>query len=310
MNEKKPTIHNAPLSLRDMPSVRQLRAFVAVCQSGHISAAAEMLSVTQPAVTVLLRELEDRLRVKLFDRTTRSLRRTNATEEAYEYARRVLAEIDSMRHAMSQIADSQRGTLRIAATATVVQTILPDVLRQFSERHPSVKVLIDDCAPGDFVERIMSERVDCGVGTLEAPVPGLEERIFLSDPVVAAAPSSLFGTAQPIRWTELDRFATITVRAGYGIRRRIEQAALQAGLDLRITREVALFPTAVALAAGGQGVAIVPESVVSASPHQGLGGRRLVEPTLEKATAFISKKDRSLPPSAQSLNSLLQERFG
>lgn len=309
MNEKNPTIHNAPLSLSALPSVRQLRAFVAVYQSGHVSAAAEMLSVTQPAVTVLLRELEERLGVKLFDRTTRTLQRTDAAIEAYAFARRALSELESMGHTMQEFANSRRGRLRIAATSTVVQTVLPAVLRKFTQQYPEINVVIDDCPPSEFVDRIISERVDCGVGTLETTIPGLEERVFLSDPIVAAAPPALFVTSTQMRWPELGAFPTITVKAGYGVRRRIEQAAMQGGLELRVAHEAALFTTALALATGGLGVAVVPESVVLGSPARGLVARRLVQPQLEKPTAFIFKKDRSLPPSAEAFMRLLLDHY-
>lgn len=309
MNEKFAAIHKAPLSLRTLPSVRQLRAFVAVYQNGNVSAAAEVLSVTQPAVTVLLREMEERLGVKLFDRTTRTLKRTEAAEEAYEYARKALAELEKLGAAMSDFAGSRRGRLRIAATSTVVQTVLPAILQAFTHRFPEISVMIDDCAPGEFVERIASERVDCGVGTLETSIPGLEEHVFLTDPIVAAALPSVFPTTKGITWTELAQHPVITVKAGYGVRRRLEQAALMGGAELRVSQELALFTTAVALASGGLGVALVPQSVVSAAPSLGLVVRRLIDPGLDKPTAFIFKQDRTLPPSAQELMHLLQAHY-
>lgn len=299
-------IHKPPLSLKALPSVRQLRAFVAVYQSGHISAAAELLSVTQPAVTVLLRELEERLGVRLFDRTTRSLKRTDAANAAFAYAQRVLSELEAMGRSMDDLAQGRQGRLRIAATSTVVQTVLPEVLRQFTRELPGVELLIDDCAPGEFVERIVSERVDCGVGTLESPVPGLEERIFLRDPMVAVAGKERFDASRPLSWKQLAAHPVITVRAGYGVRRRIERAASEGGVELRVAHEVALFTTALALASGGLGVAVVPESVARASGLPGMVVRRLVRPHLEKSTAFVFRKDRTLAPAGARLLALLE----
>src|SRR6059058_746513 len=102
-------IHNRPLSMRTLPSVRQLRAFVAVYHAGQVSAAAEQLSLTQPAVTVLLRELEEKLGVRLFDRSTRTLRRTEAAIEAIAYAERTLAELEALGAAMAELAGARRG---------------------------------------------------------------------------------------------------------------------------------------------------------------------------------------------------------
>ena len=100
-------IHKNPAHLGSLPSVRQLRAFVAVYDSGQLSAAAEALSLTQPAVTVLLRELEARLGVRLFDRSTRSLRRTEAAAEAIGHARRALAEMQALSGGMAVLRQIQ-----------------------------------------------------------------------------------------------------------------------------------------------------------------------------------------------------------
>ena len=130
-------IHKKPAHLGSLPSVRQLRAFVAVYDSGQLSAAAEALSLTQPAVTVLLRELEARLGVRLFDRSTRSLRRTEAAAEAIGHARRALAEMQALSGGMASLARGERGRLRIAATSTVAQTLLPAAVRRYLDRHPA-----------------------------------------------------------------------------------------------------------------------------------------------------------------------------
>ena len=243
------------LPLRGLPSVRQLRAFVAVYQSGHVSAAAEMLSVTQPAVTVLLREFEDRLGVRLFERTTRTLRRTDAAAEAYAYAQRALAELESLTQAMADFSGSRTGRLRVAATSTVVQTLLPGLLRAFTQAHPDVQLIVDDCPPGEFVERIAGERVDCGIGTLETAVPGLVEHVFLHDSLVAVALPSVFGSDRALSWKQLAAFPVITVKPGYGVRRQIDRAAVEAGVHLHVAHEVSLLTTALALASGGLGVA-------------------------------------------------------
>ncbi|MCJ0765445.1 LysR family transcriptional regulator [Variovorax terrae] len=297
--------------MKHLPSVRQLRAFVAVYQSGHLSAAAEMLSLTQPAVTVLLRELEEKLGVRLFDRTTRTLRRTDAAAEAIAYAERALAELDAMGASMAELAGSRRGRLRIAATSTVAQTLLPRAVRRFMDLYPQVQVLIDDCAPGEFVEHVLGERVDLGVGTLEAPTAGLREQVFLRDGLAAVAlASAAFADGRPITWKQLAALPLITVKPGYGVRRRIDQAAETAQVKLTVVHEVSLLTTAIALASSGLGVAVVPASTAAAAPYPGLAVRRLVRPSVERNTAVVFKPERSLPPPAQAFADLLAREFG
>src|ERR671926_181141 len=103
--------HKKTLSVRALPSVRQLRAFVAVYHAGQVSAAAEAIA----------------------------------------YAERALAELEAMVAGMAELAGARRGRLRIAATSTVAQTLLPAAMREFLAAHPDVKVEIEDVAPSEFV---------------------------------------------------------------------------------------------------------------------------------------------------------------
>jgi LysR family transcriptional regulator, carnitine catabolism transcriptional activator len=299
-------IHKRPLSVRTLPSVRQLRAFVAVYHTGQVSAAAEQLALTQPAVTVLLRELENKLGVKLFDRSTRTLRRTEAAAEAIAYAERALAELEAMGSSMAELAGAHRGRVRIAATSTVAQTLLPGLLRRFLDRHPSVRVEIEYVAPTEFVETLLAERVDLGLGTLEAPVAGLREEVFVRDSLAAIGVERPgFTTGRTITWKQLAELPLVTVKPGYGVRRRIEAAAQAAGVRLDIVHEVSLLTTAVALAANGLGIAVVPASLLAHAGDPHLVARRLTRPTVERNTALVTRTDRSLPPPAQAFRELL-----
>ena len=293
--------------MRTLPSVRQLRAFVAVYHTGQVSAAAQQLALTQPAVTVLLRELEGKLGLKLFDRSTRSLRRTEAAAEAIGFAERALAELEALGASMAELAGARRGRVRIAATSTVAQTLLPPVMRRFLDTHPEVAVEIEDVAPTGFVEAVLRERVDFGVGTLQAPVAGLREDVFLRDTLAAVAPAAPdFPAGKPITWKQLAALPLVTVRPGYGVRQRIDEAAQAAGVQLRVAHEVSLLTTALALAGHGLGVAVLPASLVGQSHEPGLVARRITRPAVERNTAIVYKAERSLSPAARAFADMMR----
>jgi LysR family transcriptional regulator, carnitine catabolism transcriptional activator len=149
------------------------------------------------------------------------------------------------------------------------------------------------------------------VGTLEAPVPGLREQVFLNDTLCAvglARPG--FAGQRPITWKQLSALPLVTVKPGYGVRRRIERAAEAAGVQLDIVHEVSLLTTAVALSASGLGVAVVPASLLADTHYPGQLSRRLVRPSVERNMALIFRQDRSLSPPAQAFADLLAREFG
>jgi len=293
------------VSLKSTPSIRQLRAFVAVYHTGSLSAAAETLALTQPAVTLLLKELEDKLDVKLFDRTTRSLRRTHAAAEAIVYAERALADLSALGERMLDLRDVKRGRVRLSATSTVAQTLLPAVIRQYAQRYPNVRVAVDDCAPGEFVERMLGDQVDFGVGALEGPVPGLVQNVVLNDTLYAVATSNDFHDSRPMTWKQLSERPVIAVQAGYGIRRSIDRAVAAAGIELQITQEVSLLTTALAMAASGMGIAIIPQSMFVRTHYPNMVGRRLIRPVVPRVLAVVCKENRQLSPAAQAFVDLL-----
>ena len=287
--------------MRGLPSVRQLRAFVAVYHAGSVSAAAGQLALTQPAVTVLLRELEGKLGVKLFDRTTRSVRRTDAAAEAIAFAERALTELEAMGTSMAELAGKRRGRLRIAATSTVAQIVLPPLVRRFLDAYPDVQVAIEDIPPNEFVETLLADRADLGLGTLEAPFAGLREQRVQRDFLAAVAPASKdFVHDKPITWKQLEPLPVVTVKPGYGVRRRIDAAAQQAGARLDIVHEGALRTTAIALAANGLGVAVGPGALPAHTPHARLAVRKRTRPAVERQTSIVYRQDRALSPAAQA----------
>lgn len=286
--------------MKDMPSVRQLRAFVAIYESGQISAAAEMLSITQPAATVLLRELEDRMGVRLFERTTRALRRTEAAVLAFDFAQRALAEIEAMGRSMSQVASGRVGSLRIAVTGTTIQTILPTLMSQYLRDHPGIRITLEECSPIEFAQRISDERVDIGIGRLTTPIPGFVEHVISTDELVAVGLPEMLTAKSAITWVEMATKPAILVQRGYALRRTIDVAAAEAGVDLKIEYEVSLVTTALALAGGGLGVAVVPRRIVPTCAVKDVVVCTLTDPTVLRNTSLIHRSDRSLTPAAQA----------
>ena len=163
------------------PTLRQLRAFRAVYQLRKVSAAAEQLSITQSAVSVLIRQLEEGLGTRLFDRTTRSLRPTPAAAEAVVVAERILRDVDSLGAGLRDLAALRRGRVSLAVTPTLGEILLPPVLRRFGKLHPQVRVVIDDCSPDQFVSRVVGEHVDLGLGTPERAAADVDTGKLLGD---------------------------------------------------------------------------------------------------------------------------------
>ncbi|WP_288255119.1 LysR family transcriptional regulator [uncultured Hydrogenophaga sp.] len=294
--------------MRHTPTVKQLRAFAAVYRSGKVATAAAELSLTQSAVSALVRQLEGKLGVALFDRTTRALHRTAAADHLIATAERLLGELDGLARDAQALEEHQAGKIRVAVTLAVAQSLMPRALARFQREQPQTRVQLEDCAPDQFVAAIVGERADFGIGVMESEHPELVSEVLLRDQLclLCHAGHSLASAGKALRWKGLAGQPLIVVRPGYGSRRAIERAAAVAGIELQIVHEVSLLATAVAMAREGLGAAIVPASM-AAEARRGadLVARRLIAPTVSRDISVVSKKGHTLGAAARRFLALV-----
>ena len=293
------------------PSVRQLRAFRAVYHLRKLSAAAEQLSVTQSAVSVLIRQLEDGLGTRLFERTTRSLRPTPAAAEAIAVAERILRDVDSLGAGLRDLGALRRGRVSVAVTPTLGEILLPPVVRRFAKLHPGIRVLVDDCAPEQFVSRVVGEHVDLGLGTPERAAADVDTRKLLGDTLAfVCRKDHPLAAKRQLRWADLAGHAVVTVRPGYGIRPLIDGAAVQAGVQLDVVNDVTFLSTALWMVDCGLGGAVMPSAYALRSGRTGLLVRKLHAPVVSRDISLVTKRGRSLSPAAQALAEVIEAELG
>jgi len=283
------------------PTIRQLRAFLAVHQLRKLSAAAQRLFVTQSAVSMLIRQLEEGLGTRLFDRTTRSLKPTAAANEMLPVAERILRDVDSLSTGFRELTTLERGRVSVAITPTLATFLLPDAIRSFSQEHPKVRVLVNDCAPDQFISRILGEHVDFGIGTPERPGAEVEvERLMRDHLALVCRDDHPLAKARVVRWTDLAGHPLITVRAGYGVRPLIDGTAADAGVALDVVNEVSFLSSAIWMTAIGMGASIMPSAFARAAGDPSLVVKVLSAPRVSRDISLVIKRGHSLSVAARA----------
>jgi len=287
-------------------TLKQLRAFVAVYRMRKLVAAADRLSVTPSAVSVLLRQVEASLRIRLFDRTTRSLEPTSAAHDAIGPAERILQSVTQLEMSCRDLKERRRGQVHLAVTPAIGMALMPQTVRAFAHSYPDIRVVIDDCAPDQFLSRILTDQVEFGIGTPESIDENIQVRTLVDDKlfVVCAADHPLAGKRK-VRWTDLASVPLVMVRPGYGVRRIIDQVAGKAGIELNIANEVNFLTSVLWMVSSGLGVSILPSALL-VQPHVGnLVARPLANPTVSRAISLVTKRGRSLSPASESFAAML-----
>ncbi len=144
-------------------NLNQLRVFHYVAREKSVSKAAEKLFVTQPAVTMQIRTLEDHLSLKLFKRRGKALRLTEAGRTLFGYARRIFLIVDEMEFVMPRYADLSAGALTIGTTKSFARHLMPGLLSSFQQAHPEVKVSLKEGSSQEIARDIMEYKYDLGI---------------------------------------------------------------------------------------------------------------------------------------------------
>ena len=209
----------------------RLKVFRAVAEHLNFRRAAEELCLTQPAVTLQIKTLEQHLGVQLFDRSGTRISLTAAGSVLAKYARKIDALEAAARTALSRFADRQRGELRIGASLTIAQYILPHLLGAFQQLHPQVHPIVTTCNTEQVLEALVAHEVS--LGFIEGPTLRRDVRteVFLEDEIVLMVPAahewSERGFIEP---EELKQERLLMRERGSGTRRVVEMALLKRGV--------------------------------------------------------------------------------
>lgn len=280
-------------------TIRQIQAFAAVYRLGGISRAAKRLRLTQSAVSVLIRQIEANLGVTLFERTTRTLRPTQAAENAIADAERLLRDLDHLNAKFRGMAERTKGDVAVALSAGLAAALGGVMLSAFARRYPSIRVHVHDVAPNQVVARVLAQEVEFGLGPDERGNVEVEQEILATDQLSAIClRSDKIARRSNMSWDEVARLPTITTPRGDALRALIDDGLARSGRQFEPTYEVSFLDTALAMAAQGLGVAVMPSHLVQHLHGRTLVGIPLVRPILRRHLCIIRKAGSVLSPAA------------
>ncbi|MGJ7473631.1 LysR family transcriptional regulator [Pseudomonas fulva] len=292
------------------PTLKQLKAFVLSHRLGSLTRAAEQLFITQSAVSVLLQQLEEGLGIKLFDRTTRSLKPTAGANELLTIAERVLRDIQAIQIGARGIVERSSGNLVFASTPSVAAALLPSIMKDFSNRYPGIKIRMHDLPPERLVAAVMSEEVEFSIGTLAAPPEGVQLSHLLTDhlSLIVSRESSL-ATHERITWEDVLKERCITVKLGQGIRELIDGTLARLNAKIAPDFEVTYMSTALSMASAGLGAAVLPAALLDAFAYNNLVAKRIHDPVVLREIHLIRRAKSSLSPAAEAFIEVWNEHI-
>ncbi|MFP5514950.1 MAG: LysR substrate-binding domain-containing protein [Alphaproteobacteria bacterium] len=291
-----------------LQGVRHIKAFVAVARLGSFTRAAAEVNVSQPALTVQIRQLETSLGVRLFDRNKRQVVLTQAGRDLLPALQRVLSELDAVMSASHDLAGLRRGSVSIATLPSVAAGLLPTAIRRFMTDHPNIDVKVQDVVAEQIVKLVKAEEVDFGIGTRVGADRDVEITDFLSDRMCAFLPQDHpLADRRPLLLKDVAAYPLILTARGTSVRTLVERALEKEGLEVSVTCEANYMSTAVGMVRAGLGVSVLPESAIEAASCEGMRIEPIRTPGLTRRIGLIRKSNRSLSPAAERFVHLLTE---
>lgn len=282
-------------------NLEQLAGFVEVAATGHFTQAAANLHLAQPSLSRQISTLENELGSELFHRARGHIRLTAAGESLLPRARRMLADAESIRVDMAELAGLRRGRVRFGATPTLCVSLVAEAITAFRASHPGIELVLVEKGSHELIRALGAGELDLALvtRTLDSgdPGPRLRMRGLLTEDLVVVASdtqgddggSAPLLTADTLTLAEVADLPQVQFHHGYDLRAATSAAFDAAGIVPEVVIEGGEMDAVLRFVERGLGIAVVPALVLVERPH--LRWARLIQPHLSRTVSLATRAD-------------------
>ncbi|WP_114973998.1 LysR substrate-binding domain-containing protein [Rhodoferax ferrireducens] len=292
--------------LRSNIKLRHLQLVVALDQFRHLGRTAEFLSVSQPAVSKMLAEVESMLDLTLFDRSTRGTEPTSSGQAIVRFARSVLADYERTRDEIAAVASGAAGRTRVGSMVVALPVLLAGAVKLLKQRSAQASVLVEEGDLTHLLPKLRLGELDLFVGRLEPgySAPDLVTEALYNEPMVVVVKHGHALTRQPAPdWGDLARMPCVLPPPWASLRVKIEQTFFRHGLNPPLDiLETSSFLALSTFVQQRDAAGFLARSVGLHFQNQGLLHVLPIEVPIElPPIGLITMRGRRLPPSSEQL---------
>lgn len=270
----------------------QLRSFVLVIETGSFSAAADRLGISQPAVSLQVRQLERRLSVRLIERVGKRAKATPAGMELLRHAQHIGSAVENAVDALADHASGVTGRVRLGTGATACLHFLPAVLRTLREQFPALSVVVSTGNTEDQARKVEENSLDLALVTLPAAGRALAAMPVLEDEFLAIGRADVAPLKARVAPADLGALPLVLFEPAANTRKLVDRWFAAGGLQPQPVMELGSVEAMKEMVAAGLGYAIVPGmSMTGRGAHPGLKTSRL-NPRMHRTLAVVLRRDK------------------
>jgi DNA-binding transcriptional LysR family regulator len=251
--------------------IRQLKAFLAIAEAKTFTAGARRVNVTQAAISMQIRQLEDEVGLPLFTRTPRRVILTEAGEYLLDRARKILREHDSALAEIAEVAGAEHGRLRIGSASAMFATQqLPFIMQKLKQKFPNADLTVTSGTSQRLVDKIMHGEVDMAFISLPVDNPNITTELLFSDEIIAIAhPKHILASEKYISAATLAGENLILGERGGNTRRMVDEFFAAANVKPNITMELSRQEAINQMVEMGLGVGLAGAKTVAREIREG-----------------------------------------
>ena len=287
---------------------RQLKAFVLTARHQSFSRAAEQLFITQSGMSVLVRELEAQLGVRLFVRTTRKVSLTEFGTQFLPVADRSLRELEAAAASLSRSAAAASDSLLIGAAPFPAAEIMPQAIGTYAALNPRLRIRMIDAERPRLIDLLHEGKIDAALLTgVREELPGMRQTPLARFALMLIAPADAeHALPLEVRWSDIAALRLIGLPPGYPIQQLVDEQLRRAGRSAPADATCNFLETQIAMVEAGAGAAVTPTSAAPACVKRRVTMHALVDPVVWTEFCWISSRARELSPFGEDFGEFLR----
>jgi LysR family transcriptional regulator, carnitine catabolism transcriptional activator len=291
-------------------SLRQLRAFIALAQSRSFAEAADLLHLSQPALSTSIKNMEEAVGGSLFARSTRSLELSPEGRRFLPVARRLLADWEEAFDDLGRAFSLQQGKVSVAVMPSFAMNQFPGALVAFQRRYPDINISVEDVVMELVIDAVRDGSVDLGITFEPEQLEGVDFTPLFTDRFIALLPpGSPLADRQRLTWPALVEYPFIAMNRGSWSRATTDKALEAAGVIPDHLLEANQLATIGRMVSVGLGVAVVPQLCREQMESMGVTCKPIDNPAIERRVGIFTRKRHALSRAASALAEQLGDYF-
>lgn len=289
--------------------IQHLKYFVEVAKQKNFTKASQILLVSQPSISKMIKSLEDELDVTLLDRSERKIELTDAGVIVYEQALKILQSVEDVYFSVNELVQVKKGTIKLGLMPTTGVILFPKLLAGFKKDYPQIDIQMVEYNAKQLKQKVEQGNIDLGITVL--PVnPQLYETIpLLSEELVVLVDNEHWlVNNESVCLSDLKKESFILLTEDFALHDVVEQACLQSGFEPKVAYKSSLWDLIGEMVATKLGISLIPRSMVSRFNNQNVHAISLSDPPIKWELVLIYKKDKYLSYAAREFINYIQAR--